>query len=91
MAQASDFPAAQWMNSIDSAFGSVDMEPAAAKINLIPTEAVAVAGPLAGGFLESLDHLGVDLTVRKVFFANSVMSEPFEVSGVFTEQCRSIP
>jgi hypothetical protein len=26
------------MNSIDSAFGSVDMEPAAAEINLIPTE-----------------------------------------------------
>src|SRR6266566_5005714 len=58
LAQGSDFPASQWMNSIDSAFGSVDMEPTAAEINLIPTEAVAVAGPLAGGFLESLDHLG---------------------------------
>jgi hypothetical protein len=67
------------------------MEPAAAEINLIPTEAVAVAGPLAGGFLESLDHLGGDLTVRKVFFANSVKSGPFQVSGVSTEQCRSLP
>jgi len=38
LAQGSDFPAAQWMNSIDSAFGSVDMELAAAEINLIPTE-----------------------------------------------------